>query len=122
MNYLLDPHVFIWLDNDPDSLSPAVTRICADPRNSLFVSVASVWEMQIKRQVGKLGLPLPIDQMVRQQISTNGIRISLVQLPHVYTLDQLTLHHRDPFDRILIAQAMTESLVILTTDPQWYVR
>lgn len=117
MRVLLDTHTFLWLDNDPDKLSPKVVSICADPSNTLLLSVASIWEMQIKLQLGKLTLPAPLADIVANQIKNNQIELLSVQFPHVLQLANLPLHHKDPFDRLLIAQSLFESATMLTSDP-----
>ena len=84
--------------------------------NSLVVSVVSVWEMQIKQQLGKLKLRLPLAQLIAEQRTDNGLEILSVTLPHVLALENLPLHHRDPFDRLLIAQANAENIALLSVD------
>ncbi len=80
------------------------------------MSVASVWEMQIKQQLGKLKLRLPLAELIADQQKDNGIEILPVGLAHVLALENLPLHHKDPFDRLLIAQARTENIGILSVD------
>jgi PIN domain nuclease of toxin-antitoxin system len=116
MRYLLDTHTFVWLDNDPEKLSSRVASICADPNTSLFLSMASIWEMQIKTQLGKLTLPASIEFIVRQQITNNRIRLLAIEFEHILQLDQLPFHHKDPFDRLLIAQAQFVNLTLLSDD------
>ena len=116
MNGLIDTHNFIWSDLNPDLLSPTVRAFIEDIDNQLFLSIASVWEMQIKVQNGKLTLQYPLPEMIRIQQEINGIQVLPISLAHVYALEKLPLHHRDPFDRIMIAQARAESLTILSAD------
>jgi len=116
MKYLLDTHTFIWLDSIPTYLSPNVARICKDPTNILYVSLASIWEMQIKINAGKLRLPKPLQEIVQWQQQNNFIQMLPVTLQHIFTLDSLPQHHRDPFDRILIAQTQVENLPIISRD------
>ena len=118
MKVLLDTHVFIWLDNDPDKLSAKAAQICADSSNLLLLSLASVWEMQIKTQLGKLKLPAPLPQIVGNQVTTNRIQLLRIELSHIFALSNLPQQHRDPFDRLLIAQAQTEKAILLTDDAQ----
>jgi PIN domain nuclease of toxin-antitoxin system len=118
MKYLLDTHVFIWLDNDPGKLSKKVSEICAEPSNILLLSMASVWEMQIKTQLGKLKLPAPLPQIVQNQLKTNRILLLPIELSHVFALANLSSHHKDPFDRLLIAQAVVAGAVLVTDDAQ----
>lgn len=117
MRYLLDTHAFIWLDNDPEKLSPRVAAICANPETSLFLSMASIWEMQIKVQLGKLTLPASIELIIRQQMADNRIRLLPIEFNHILQLDQLPFHHKDPFDRLLMAQAQYVNLILLSDDP-----
>ncbi len=119
MRYLLDTHTFIWLDSTPINLSPTVSAICKDPSNDLLVSLASVWEIQIKLSAGKLRLPRPLQDIIQWQQQNNLIHILPVSLHHIFALDNLPSHHRDPFDRILITQAQTENLIILSRDTEF---
>jgi len=115
MRILLDTHIFIWWDLTPHLLSSSATTMLNDKSNTLFLSVASLWEMQIKLTIGKLELRLPLDEMLREQQRNLEIQILPVTLPHVLALD-LPFHHKDPFDRLLIAVAKAEGLPILTAD------
>jgi PIN domain nuclease of toxin-antitoxin system len=116
MKLLLDTHTFIWWDSEPERLSPQALRLCQDPDNSLLLSVASLWEMQIKLQLGKLRLALPLTQIVESQQQTNQIEILPIAMQHVFALDNLPCPHKDPFDRLLIAQAIAEEAAIVTGD------
>jgi len=117
MKLLLDTHSFIWWDSDPLRLTPHVLEMCQDPRNVLLLSVASVWEMQIKLQLGKLKLSLPLPELVKGQQQINKINILTIKLEHVLALDKLPPHHKDPFDRLLIAQTQVEEAVLVSKDP-----
>lgn len=117
MRLLLDTHVFIWWDSSPEKLSVEARRLCQDGNNTLILSVASVWEMQIKNQLGKLTLNQPLPALVQSQQQSNGIEILSVHLGHIYALETLPSHHKDPFDRLLIAQAQAEGLTLLSMDP-----
>jgi len=116
MKLLLDTHTFIWWDSDPLKLTPQVLNMCQDPENSLLLSVASVWEMQIKLQFGRLKLTLPLAELVAGQQQTNKIVILNVKLEHILALEKLPPHHKDPFDRLLIAQANIEEAVLVSKD------
>jgi PIN domain nuclease of toxin-antitoxin system len=118
MKLLLDTHVFIWWADQPEKLSPAALSALEDEANELLLSVASVWEMQIKIQLGKLKLSLPLKDLIKNQQETNDIRVSPVALTHVLALDALPFHHKDPFDRLLIAQSIEEDLTLVTADSQ----
>jgi PIN domain nuclease of toxin-antitoxin system len=114
MKYLLDSHTFIWLDNDPGKLSPKVAALFSDRTNQLLLSIASVWEMQIKLQIGKLTLPAPLANIITEQQTANGIQLLPIDLSHVLELASLADHHKDPFDRLLIAQARIEQATLVT--------
>ena len=117
MRLLLGTHTFIWWDIAPTQLSPHVLALCQDPKNQLLLSVVSVWEMQIKLQLGKLRLDRPLADMIVDQRRTNGIEILPMILPHALAIESLPLHHKDPFDRLLIAQAIVENLALASRDP-----
>ncbi len=117
MKLLLDTHVFIWWFNEPEKLSKKVLAACEDNDNELILSVASVWEMQIKSQLGKLTLTLPLAEIIETQHEANHIDLLPIHLPHVLALEQLPTPHKDPFDRLLIAQAKTEGAILLSCDP-----
>ena len=119
MKLLLDTHIFIWWADQPERLSPAALSALKDETNELVLSVASVWEMQIKMQLGKLKLSLPLKEIIQNQQETNDLTISPVALPHVLALDALPFHHKDPFDRLLIAQSIAEGFTIVTADSQF---
>jgi len=119
MKLLLDTHIFIWWADQPERLSPDALSALEDEANELLLSVASVWEMQIKIQLGKLKLSLPLKELVKNQQETNDLTVSPVALPHVLALDALPFHHKDPFDRLLIAQSIAEGLTIVTADSQF---
>ena|SRR2546421_8699537 len=117
MKLLLDTHAFIWMFDEPEKLSPKASALLADGDNDLILSVVSVWEMQIKMQTGKLRLAIPLRQLIREQVQTNGLRLLPVVLKHVLTLDSLPAHHKDPFDRLLVAQANVEGVFLVSSDP-----
>ena len=117
MKLLLDTHTFIWWDSAPARLSPAALALCSDPTNQLVLSVASLWEIQIKRQLGKLDLRLPLAEIVAHQKETNSVAVLPVAQEHVLALEGLPPHHRDPFDRMLVAQAIVEAATLVSVDP-----
>lgn len=117
MKLLLDTHTFIWWDSDPAKLSPQALALCDDPSNMLLLSVASVWEMQIKTQLGKIVFARPLTDLISQQQQTNHLEVLDVTLSHVLALDGLPVSHKDPFDRLLVAQANIEGAVLLSHDP-----
>ena len=116
MKLLLDTHTFIWWDSEPQRLSQQGLKMCQDPDNVLLASVASLWEMQIKLQLGKLKLNKPLTELVSGQQAINNIDILDVKLEHVLALAKLPSHHKDPFDRLLIAQADIEEAILVSKD------
>lgn len=116
MRLLLDTHTFLWWDSQPNRLPAKVLALCKDTQNEIFLSVASIWEMQIKHQLGKLELHLPLDRLVSEQVQKNAIQILPIQTAHVLGISALPNVHKDPFDRLLIAQANVEKMVFLSGD------
>ena len=117
MKVLLDTHAFIWWDSAPAKLSLQARVACEDRTNVVLLSVASAWEMQIKLQLGKLSLRLPLAEVIASQQQTNDIQVLPVALEHVLALQDLPAHHKDPFDRLLIAQANVEEAALISHDP-----
>lgn len=116
MRLLLDTHAFIWMLEAPEQLSARVAQAHNDPVNTLIVSVASLWEIQIKQALGKLEMDVSLAQIVREQIDTHRYELLDIRVEHVLALDTLPRHHNDPFDRVLIAQACTEQIPLASTD------
>jgi PIN domain nuclease of toxin-antitoxin system len=114
---LLDSHIFLWWESDAARLSPAAYAACVSPDNTLLLSIASLWEIQIKLQIGKLTLAEPLEEKIRRQRAVNGLGLLTITEAHVYAVGTLAHRHRDPFDRMLVAQAMTEAIPIVTQDP-----
>jgi PIN domain nuclease of toxin-antitoxin system len=119
MKVLLDTHAFIWAITDERRLSPRARSLIAS--SELWWSVVSLWEAIQKAQVGKLSLPLPAGPFLTGELSSNHVRLLPVSLSHVLRVEELPLHHRDPFDRLLIAQSIEEKWPIITADP-WFTR
>ena len=115
MKLLLGTHIFIWWVSDPSKLSQQALALCEDGTNSLIVSVASIWEIQIK-QLGKLTLNLPLQQLIANQQQTNDVAVLPIGLVHVLALQGLPTHHKDSFDRMLVAQAIVEQAILLSAD------
>lgn len=116
MNLLFDTHTFLWWNDTSQALPARVLAACQDTRNNLYLSVVSVWEIQIKQQIGKLHLQTPIVKIIEEQSKVNRLRILPIRLEHALAIDQLPLLHRDPFDRLLMAQTITENLTLLSGD------
>ena len=116
MKVLLDTHTFLWAIADDGRLSRRAQQIYTGP-NDLWLSVASVWEILIKVRAGKLPLPEPAGTYIVKELAKNKIEVLPIKLDHVLRIESLPLHHRDPFDRILIAQSLEENLPLVTADP-----
>lgn len=113
MNLLLDTHALLWWLDDSPTLSEPAREAIGDGTNTVFVSVAALWEIRIKEALGKLVLPDEFEEVVHDQ----RFLILDVKARHVHALKQLPMLHRDPFDRVLITQALTERLTLVTRDP-----
>jgi PIN domain nuclease of toxin-antitoxin system len=113
---LLDTHTFLWLMAQPDKLSAAAVAACDDLGNDLVLSVASLWEIQVKQQLGKLRFDVPLAEIVQEQSDEQVVTLLPIQAHHVLALDALPPHHKDPFDRLLIAQAHSEQLTLVSGD------
>jgi PIN domain nuclease of toxin-antitoxin system len=116
MKALLDSHAFLWAISSQTKVSPRVRQIFTGPHD-LLLSVVSMWEILIKTQIGKLRLPSAAGEYLLKQMARNHIEALPVNLDHVLRVESLPAHHRDPFDRLLIAQSLEEALPIVTADP-----
>ncbi|RCJ41285.1 twitching motility protein PilT [Nostoc minutum NIES-26] len=118
MRALLDTHAFIWWVTDDSQLSANARDVITDSSNILFLSVVSAWEIIIKNKLGKLTLPEPVEQYIPSRLAINRFESLPIQMNHVLQVASLPNIHRDPFDRILIAQSQVENLPIVTIDQQ----
>lgn len=116
MRLLLGTQMFIWWDSEPQKLSPYALSLCLNRSNTLVLSVASVWEMQIKSQPGKLDLARPLAEIIASQQLINAIELLPIQLDHVLALQHLPAHHKDAFDRLITSQALTEDVAVVSVD------
>ncbi len=114
MNLLLDTHTMLWWLSDDPTLSEAARSAISDPENTVFVSAVVVWEIRIKQSIGKLDLPDDFDEVLDGQPFSK----LPVMVDHAHAIARLPGVHRDPFDRMLIAQAMVERMTIVTRDPR----
>jgi len=114
---LLDTHVFLWWVEDAPALSHKARKVIVDSENQCFLSLVSIWEMAIKLSLGKLKLPDAIERFIPEQLAANGFSQLQIDFRHVARVAALTFHHRDPFDRLLVAQAIEEKLPVITADP-----
>jgi PIN domain nuclease of toxin-antitoxin system len=115
MKFLLDTHTFIWMADSPDKISERAIAVIQDKENILMLSYVSIWEIQIKVHLSKLTLSKALSEIVQEQ-QKNELRLLPIELSHLYDLSKLNHHHRDPFDRLLIAQAVVEKLPIISND------
>lgn len=116
MKLLLDTHAFLWAISSDSRLS--LRAVTAFEEGELLLSAASVWEIVTKYQIGRLELPVPPSEFLPEHLERNAIALLPILPRHVFRLERLPLQHKDPFDRILVAQALEEGLAILTSDPQ----
>lgn len=114
--YLVDTHAFLWMVSDPGRLGTDARSCIDDPGCRLFLSVASAWEMAIKASLGKLSLPGPVALFLEEQLTLTRTRILPVEAEHAVRVEGLPFHHRDPFDRLLVAQAAFEKMPLLSAD------
>lgn len=120
MNLLFDTCSFIWFVSDTTQLSPRAAQLLLDPASVLWLSTVSVWEIVVKNQIGKLPVTGDIEQIVKEQVLNNGVRLLPVELRHVLTgrtLPTQRASHADPFDRLLICQAIADQCTLVTPDP-----
>ncbi|GAB7143978.1 type II toxin-antitoxin system VapC family toxin [Mycobacterium riyadhense] len=116
--YLVDTHVWLWMQSDPDRLRDETRAIVADVRNNILFSAASAWEIAIKYRLGKLALPEAPASYVPDRMRRSGTPMLPIEHAHVLRTAELPDHHRDPFDRVLVAQAQLLDLTIVTADDQ----
>ena len=117
MRLLLDTCAFLWWTSSPDRLSPKATQALRHPDNIVFFSVVTAWEIAIKYKIGRLELPNPPQRYISDWLKSYNLQPIEIGLPHVLEAGAFPLHPGDPFDRLLIAQAQTEGLTIVTPDP-----
>lgn len=113
---LLDTHVWLWMNGAVERLSEPARELLAEGRQALYLSAASTWEIAIKHAAGKLELPQPPDLYIPSTLAQNDVRPLAIHQAHTWRAAALPLHHRDPFDRMLIAQAQAEGLRLMTVD------
>lgn len=117
MRVLVDTHVFLWWVEGDRALPAKARAALADQENECLISMVSAWELAIKAGLGKLKLAVPVKRYVVENVAANGFRMLDIQIAHVGRVETLASHHGDPFDRLLIAQALEEDLFIVTADP-----
>jgi PIN domain nuclease of toxin-antitoxin system len=114
---LLDTHTFLWYCQDDSALSKTARTMIEDPANRKLISLASCWEIAIKAGLGKLALGEPSSTYIPNARARAGFELLAIELSHATAVETLPLHHKDPFDRLLIAQSMIEAIPIVSKDP-----
>ena len=116
MKLLLDTHAFLWFISGDAALSGQARALIEDETNDKLVSIGSLWEIAIKNNIGKLPLAKPFGQLIPEQLQRGGFEVLGLTVEHTAKLAQLPLHHRDPFDRMLVAQCLAENLPLVSSD------
>ena len=116
MKLLLDTHSFLWFHTNDPQLSSTAQALIADPANEVFVSPASFWEIAIKVSIGKYPLTVPFEQFFTQGIELNDFTILPVEIRHAAVLSSLPMHHKDPFDRMIISQSIAAQIPVVSVD------
>lgn len=116
MRFLLDTHTFLWFIGGDHRISDKAKTAIADFDNDVFLSVASLWEIAVKINIGKLKLPRPFGDLIPEQLKQEAVEVLPAAVPHLTRYVDLPLHHRDPFDRLIIAQAQVETMPIIGAD------
>ena len=119
MKLLVDTQALLWFDEANAQLSSFAKSLIEDPANELWLSAASYWEVAIKLGTHKLTLKSPFDEFMTRVISENGLKILPIKISHCAELIYLPYHHRDPFDRVMIAQAIVEKIAVVSADAQF---
>ncbi len=120
MRFLLDTHILLWMRlNDPRLDRARWEPILFDSANEVFFSIVSIWEIAIKRGLGKLKLQGTLEEFSRSLVTVQGFQILPIEVTHLARVEKLPLHHRDPFDRLLIAQAIELGATAITDDSDW---
>ena len=118
MNYLIDTQILLWTFSKSNRLTKTAYQIVEDEQNKLLVSTVSFWEIAIKHSLGKLTLPFPIGDLPQETL-TNNIALLPIRINHLLNVATLPHHHKDPFDRLIISQAMIENLLIISSDDKF---
>lgn len=116
MKFLIDTHAFLWFLQKPEFLPPHVLTAIEEAGEDAFVSMVSLWEISIKASLNKLKLPAPYETLFPSSVTDSGLSLLPIEVPHLGAVGKLPHHHRDPFDRLLIAQAQVEGLTLISID------
>lgn len=117
MRFLLDTHCFLWAISNSNLLSKKAVKLIENQENEIFLSSASVWEIFIKYSIGKLYLKKDPEKLILEEMQIGNYKSLEVKMNHIFPINKLPKIHKDPFDRILISQAISEDLIIITNDP-----
>jgi PIN domain nuclease of toxin-antitoxin system len=115
MDFLLDTNAFLWFSEDNPKLSPTAKKYIEDPNNYCYMSIASLWEISIKISLNKINLKISFEKFFRL-IEDNGFKVLPITFEHTLQVSKLIFHHKDPFDRLIISQAIVEDVPIITSD------
>lgn len=116
VRYLIDTHTLLWFITEDEELSDRARRLVLDSSSEIFLSIASLWEIAIKVNIGKLALDKPFNQLFPDELDSHGIEILNITINNLIQLTTLPFHHRDPFDRLIIAQALDEGISVISVD------
>jgi PIN domain nuclease of toxin-antitoxin system len=116
MRLLLDTHTFLWWINNDPLLSDSARDAITNERNECFLSLASCWELAIKASIGKLRLTKSVERFIPEELTANDFQLLSIDFRHIAKVETLPFHHRDPFDRLLVAQVLTEKMSIISAD------
>nr|WP_199314250.1 type II toxin-antitoxin system VapC family toxin [Leptolyngbya sp. FACHB-671] len=116
---MLDTHAFLWFIEGNSTLSELARNLIEEQANQRFLSVASLWEIAIKSSIGKLELKMTLTELVEREVYGNAIELLEIQPEHLDELTKLPFHHSDPFDRLILAQSLTENIPVVTKDDEF---
>ncbi len=116
MKYLIDTHTLIWIASENPKLSEKVKRLYLEPKNEIYLSIASIWEIAIKMSLGKISLGENLESFITNHIKGNSIKILDIKVSHILIVEKLPFHHKDPFDRLIISQSIEEEIPVLGKD------
>ena len=119
MKYLIDTHTFLWIIEDNKNLTDKVRTIYIDNSNEIYLSVASIWEMAVKISLNKLSIRGQLVKFIDRHAIENNIRLLSIQPHHIFSIEKLPFHHRDPFDRLLLSQCLQEKMYLLSKDKEF---
>ncbi len=116
MKFLLDTHAFLWFIDGNQNLSITAKNAIEAPTNQRYLSIASLWEIAIKVSIGKLEIGMTLTELVKREVYGNAINLLEIHSEHLDTLTALPFHHKDPFDRLILSQGLSENIAIITKD------